>query len=114
MLVLIQEARRHMTPTDAGASQQPVLLVPSVAHPTLGSALATLAASSASATIRLAAGVYREGTLHLSQGVSLVGAGIDTLLESEGTHKHSIILERCFQAGRALNGSHKSRPGCQS
>ena len=66
---------------------QPTLLVPSEAHPTLGSALAALAASSASATtIRLAAGVYREeGPLHLCRGVSLVGAGRDTVLESEGT-----------------------------
>ena len=66
---------------------QPTLLVPSEAHPTLGSALEALAASSASATtIRLAAGVYHEeGPLHLCRGVSLVGAGRDTVLESEGT-----------------------------
>jgi hypothetical protein len=69
-----------------GTGAQPTLLVPSEAHPTLGSALAAVAASSASATtIRLAAGVYREGTLHLCRGVSLVGAGSDTVLESEGT-----------------------------
>ena len=69
-----------------GSGAQPTLRVPSETHPTLGSALAAVAASSASGTtIRLAAGVYREGTLHLCRGVSLVGAGSDTVLESEGT-----------------------------
>ena len=44
-----------------------------------------LAAARAPVTIRLAAGVYREGTLHLLQGVTLIGAGSDTVLESEST-----------------------------
>ena len=80
------EYTNHVTMELPGSGAQPTLRVPSEAHPTLGSALAAVAASSASATtIRLAAGVYREGTLHLCRGVSLVGAGSDTVLESEGT-----------------------------
>ena len=67
---------------DSRKLQSADIHVPSDAHATLSSALA---AARAPVTIRLAAGVYREGTLHLLQGVTLIGAGSDTVLESEST-----------------------------
>ena len=62
-----------------------VLHVPSAEHPTIGSALQALAATEAGGTVRVAAGVYREGTLLVSRGASLVGAGPDTVLEGDAT-----------------------------
>ena len=59
--------------------------VPSREYPTVRDAL-NAAAVAGSGTVCVAAGVYREPTtLLLAHGVSLVGAGPRTVLESEGT-----------------------------